>query len=56
MESVCNNIPPLGAIPKYAWDEMRIEALRKAIIDFCNVKRPILQSWVDEYNELCKNR
>lgn len=44
--------PPLGVMPKYIWDEKRIDELREAIQRYLKGFYSIPIEWVDEYNKL----
>lgn len=44
--------PPLGIMPKYIWDEKRLDNLLAAIGRYSAVKKPIPELWVEEYNQL----
>ena len=44
--------PPLGLIPKWAWDEERLREICKAISRYYNNERVIPIEWIEEYNKL----
>lgn len=44
--------PPLGIIPKYIWEEDRLDDLVDAIRRRIDAKFPIKEEWIKEYNEL----
>jgi hypothetical protein len=48
------NKPPLGVKPRWIHEEQRLQELGRAIYDSLNEKYPIMQEWVEEYNELIK--
>lgn len=45
-------VPPLGAKPRFIWEEERIDELQKAIGRFIHANYPIPFEFVLEYNEL----
>lgn len=44
--------PPLGIMPKWLWEEVRLKELKEAIERYTNEYLPINVKWVNEYNEL----
>ena len=44
--------PPLGVMPRFIWDEKRLEDLKGAIGRYLAANKPIHIKWVEEYNEL----
>ena len=46
--------PPLGLIPRWIRDEERIMEIKNAINRHFFDDYPIMQEWVDEYNEIAK--
>jgi hypothetical protein len=44
--------PPLGIMPRYIWNEKRLEDLRDAIYRYISAVRPVPAEWIEEYNEL----
>ena len=47
--------PLLGVMPRYIWEEQRMQALIGAINRATNAKTEIYIEWVKEYNELRRN-
>lgn len=51
-----NKKPPIGAIPKWVWDnkcnEERYNELCRAISEYYNAGMEIRIEWIVEYNEL----
>jgi hypothetical protein len=41
-------MPPLGLMPKWRWDEIRVESLCAAIHRYTEAGQPVPQAWVDE--------
>jgi len=48
--------PPIGLMPKYLHDAKRLMEIRKAIIRYHNAEMKIPIKWIEEYNELIKNK
>lgn len=48
--------PPLGITPKWFWDERRRDEIKEGIIRFMEANHTIPQNWVDEYNDLVKEK
>jgi hypothetical protein len=46
--------PPIGIMPRYIWDEIRLRELAAAISRYVAVYRPVPAEWIEEYNELLK--
>jgi hypothetical protein len=44
--------PPLGIMPRYVWDDLRLKALVAAMRRMQDNGYPIPVEWVEEYNEL----
>lgn len=44
--------PPLGLLPKYLWDEVRLQEIDKAIIRYIDKANEIPVGWIEERNEL----
>jgi hypothetical protein len=47
--------PQFGVLPKWLWDEKRIEDLVAAIERKLSVSEQIPYEWIEEYNTLVKN-
>jgi hypothetical protein len=46
--------PPIGIMPRYIWDEIRLRELAAAISRYAAAYRPVPAEWIEEYNELIK--
>jgi hypothetical protein len=55
-DNVTDNKPPIGVIPKSMWDEKRLFELRSAINRYADSFNIIPLKWVEEYNEILKNK
>lgn len=44
--------PPLGVMPRYAWDRKRKEELAKGIVRYSETGMKIPAEWIEEYNEI----
>lgn len=47
---------PLGLVPRYIWEEKRIQDIEEAIDRFKEARKPIPVEWFKEYNELIVRR
>ena len=48
--------PPLGVMPRFAHDELRLRALRQCIANYMQAGLTLLPEWIEEYNELIKRK
>lgn len=48
--------PPLGVMPRYIWEERRLEELRDAIYRYISDVIHVPPAWIEEYNELIEKR
>lgn len=44
--------PPLGVVPKFIWEEMRLNELGRAIREYMDFNLEVRLEWIEEYNEL----
>lgn len=44
--------PPLGLMPQYIHDELRLKDIREAIIRYLDACMDIPIEWIEEYNEI----
>lgn len=51
-----NERPPIGIMPRYIWEEKRIDDIREAINRYSEKALPIPSQWIEEYNDLVKRR
>ena len=47
-----SKLPPIGIMPKWAWDELRADNLCEAIHRYNQAGHPVPQAWVDELKAL----
>lgn len=43
---------PIGVMPKYIWNDHRLQALSDAIQRYTDANLQVPQEWIDEYNKL----
>jgi len=48
--------PPIGITPRYIWKSNRIRAITDAIIRYTEVLAEVPVEWVQEYNDLIKDK
>ena len=46
--------PPLGLMPKYIWQEQRLQDIKEAITRYVSAGKEIPNEWLDEYALLYK--
>jgi hypothetical protein len=50
------SVPPVGLMPRFIWEERRMTAISEAMARYIAAYKAIPQEWIDEYNELAKNK
>lgn len=48
--------PPIGLIPKWQWNNQRLDEVKDAISRYYNAYKPIPLEWIVEYNELIETK
>jgi hypothetical protein len=43
-------------MPRFIWEERRMTAISEAMARYIAAYKAIPQEWIDEYNELAKNK
>lgn len=46
--------PPLGVMPKYIWDEKRMNHLKEAIDRYILANQNVPAEWISEYHDLMR--
>lgn len=48
--------PPIGLMPKFLWDSERLADIISAINRYLQAEKEIPLEWINEYNDLIKNK